>query len=267
MAKIVTLKTDIVGRKDLKVYLPNNFKKQEKWPLIISLHGYGGSSALQNFYVRLNHFKNKYGYVFTAPNGLINSEGKAFWNASNFCCDFEKTNTDEVEYINSIIEEIKNSSMIGRIDPDKIFLVGYSNGAFLASKLACSSKIKVSGLVTLSGTGDINTGLNCEHARAIPVLHIHGTDDETIPYNGTSGHIGALEHLDLWAMQNGCHGSLINSNSRINFSNFKIGRETDHFSYTDCLAPVEHYRINGGGHFGIYKKKLTRRILNFLFIN
>lgn len=278
LAKSVTLKAKASERRDVKVFLPKDFSKKEKWPLIISMHGYTGSSFIQNYYVRLGAFENKFGYVFAAPNGLKNSEKKTYWNAGNFCCDFENKQVDDVEYIKSVIDDIATSKDIGRIDLERIYLIGYSNGAFLASTIACSNKIKVAGLVTISGTSDLRDKegellpedqLECQHNRAIPVLHIHGTNDETIPYEGKdnlkAGHVGALTQVKRWANHNECEGELEMSDEKINVSNFIKSKDTDYFVMQNCKAPVEHFRINDGGHFGIYKKSFTKKIIDFLF--
>lgn len=277
-AKSVSLPSKVEGRGDVKVHLPRGFEKQEKWPLIISMHGFGGSSLIQNYYVRLGAYNNKFGFVYASPNGLKNNEGKGFWNASNFCCDFDQTDVDDVAYIKGIIDEITHSHEIGRIDLSRIFLIGYSNGAFLASKIACSSEVHIAGLVTISGTSDLrdmNSQLLdtdkslCEHSRAIPMLHVHGDNDETIPYegkdNGLTGSAGALTQIARWADQNDCKGELLALGRNLNASNFIRGKETEHLAVTDCVAPVEHFKINGGAHFGIFKRKFTKAILQFLF--
>ena len=277
LAKSVTLESTNSDRKDLKVYLPKDFKKKDKWPLIISMHGYGGSSFIQNYYIRLKRYKSKFGYVFASPNGLNNEEGKSYWNASEFCCDFDKSGVDDIAYIKGIIEEIKSSKEIGRIDPKRVYLIGYSNGAFLASKIACSDQVDIAGIVTISGTSDLRDtdgelldvkDLNCKHDRPIPTLHVHGTEDSTILYdgqdNGKTAHVGALDQVARWGVQNRCLGDLIKKETPINSSNFIRSKETDHFVMKDCAAPVEHFRVNGGAHFGIYKKKMTREILKFL---
>ena len=276
-AKSVKLAPLEKGRDEVKVHLPKGFKKKDRWPLIISMHGYGGSAALQNYYVRLGAHNNKLGFVYAAPNGLENEEGKRYWNASNFCCDFDETNIDDVSYIAGLIEQIKASSKIGRIDTKRIYLIGYSNGAFLASKIACSDKVDIAGIVTISGTSDLKNEEGrvlevdkslCKHNRPIPTLHVHGTEDETIPYlgkdDGATGSASALSQIARFADQNGCLGELKKVESGINATNLVRGRETDHLVMGDCLAPVEHYRINGGGHTGILKRKFTKILVNFL---
>lgn len=276
-AKSVTLTFDDSVRKDVKVQLPRKFDKKDKWPLIISLHGYGGTSRLQNYYIRLSAFQNDFGFVYVAPDGLKDSNGKGYWNASEFCCDFDNSQVNDVEFIKKLIESIKSSDQIGRIDTDKIYLIGYSNGAFLASTIACSNEINIAGIVTISGTSDLRNPmgelvdenqLNCEHQRAIPVLHVHGDADTTIAYdgfdNGRTAHVGALAQLKRWASHNGCDEGLFKIESAINATNFVKGKEAQHFEMKNCLAPVEHYKVQGGVHFGIYKKSFSKRILNFL---
>lgn len=278
IAESIKLPTLERGRTDVNVHLPRGFKKQDKWPLIISMHGYGGNATIQNYYVRLGAYNNKFGFVYAAPNGLKDKNDKGFWNASNFCCDFEKTEIDDVAYIKNLIEQISQSKDIGRIDKDRIYLIGYSNGAFLASKIACSNEVNIAGIVTISGTSDLRDEFEnlmpfdkslCEHNRAIPVLHVHGTRDETIPYegkdNGHNGSASALSQVARWADQNDCRGSLVKVDKRLNASNFVKGKETEYFVMQECQAAVEHFKINEGPHFGIFRRKFTKAMLEFLF--
>ncbi|MBH48197.1 MAG: hypothetical protein CME71_08510 [Halobacteriovorax sp.] len=276
-AKSISLEFSTHNRKAVKVQLPKKFDQRSNWPLIISLHGYGGSSLLQNYYVRLNSFQNDFGYVYATPEGLKDSKGKGYWNAGEFCCDFDQSDVNDIEFIKVLIDRIKSSENIGRINPKKVYLIGYSNGAFLASKIACSNSIDIAGIVTISGTSDLRDSngelldeaeLNCEHQRAIPVLHVHGDEDTTITYNGfdngRTAHVGARAQLRRWGLHNGCDDELTPVASPFNATNFVKGKETQHFEMKNCLAPVEHFKVHGGVHFGIYKKSFTKRILKFL---
>ncbi|MBK23141.1 MAG: hypothetical protein CME70_03970 [Halobacteriovorax sp.] len=279
LSKSVTLESESNFRKDVKVRLPRGFKKKEKWPLIISMHGYGGSSLIQSYYLRLRKYNNKFGFVYAVPNGLKNKDGKAYWNASNFCCDFDNKNINDVKYIENLIEEISTSKRISRIDPDRIYLMGYSNGAFLASKIACESDLRIAGIVTISGTSDLRDQngnllpkdkLNCSHNRPIKVLHIHGDLDSTIRYegfdNGKTAHVSAIAQTKRWAIHNGCKGDLKKKDYKLNATNFMRGKDTEVYEFSDCAAPVKHFKILKGVHFGIFKKKFTKAMLNFLFL-
>lgn len=277
-AKSVEIPASSALREDVKVKLPRGFKKKEKWPLILSMHGYGGNSFIQKYYVRLGHFENQYGFVYAAPNGIKNNEGKRFWNASNFCCDFDETEVDDVAYIKELIQNIKDHPEIGRIDLNQIYLIGYSNGAFLASKIACESDLKIAGIVTISGTGDLRDDdqnlispsfFECSHDRPVKVLHVHGTKDETIRYegfdNGKTAHVSALDQTKRWANHNGCSEEVVKSHKTLNASNFLKGDDTEVYSFTGCREKVQHFKILDGVHFAVFKKKFTKAMLDFLF--
>lgn len=276
--KTVKLESLSSQRSDVKVKLPRGFKKKGKWPLIISLHGYGGNSLIQKYYVRLGKFENQYGFVYAAPNGVKNEEGKRYWNASNFCCDFDDTEIDDVTYIKNLVDRIATSPEVGRIDLDRIYLIGYSNGGFLTSKIACESDLKLAGIVTISGTSDLRgddqellppESFECSHDRPVKVLHIHGTKDETIRYdgfdNGKTAHVSAEDQVKRWANHNNCEGELEKTSKTLNASNFVKGKETEVYSYSGCKAPVKLFKINEGVHFAVFKKKFTKAILDFLF--
>lgn len=277
-SKTVELENTDRERIAAKILLPRGYKKAQKLPIIISMHGYGGNAKLQKFYIRLKKYQNKFKSMVLLPQGLKDQNGKNYWNASEYCCDFWKKQNDDVAYINSLLDQIRNNPRLGKIDENRIFVLGYSNGGFFAKKLACSNEINIAGVVSISGTSDLRDkdgnlldalDLDCDHNRPIPVLHVHGTDDQTISYdgkdNGKTGHLGALDYLSRWANHNNCQSELISTNSKSNSTNFVRGRETEHFKFNNCEAKVEHYRLNGGAHFNFYKKKFVKKIMNFLF--
>ena len=60
-------------------------------PLIVSLHGYGGNSAVQSMYLPLHRRVNADGFALLLPNGTRDSEGNRFWNPTDQCCDGGKS--------------------------------------------------------------------------------------------------------------------------------------------------------------------------------
>lgn len=275
-ASVISINYGEVKRDAAKLYLPKNFSNEEKLPLIISLHGYGGSQNLQNWYIRLKKYVSKSGFMLLLPNGMESKNGKRFWNASNFCCDFEKSQIDDLSYIKGLISQIDKKRNLAKVDRSQIYVVGYSNGAFMAHKMACDINSEVAGIVTISGTSDlrdsnqelIDTSLSlCEHNRSIKHLHIHGTEDKTILYNGhdneQTGYLGVDDYMKLWSKQNNC-AAVKDESKLMNITNFKFGKESDLFKWKNCDSKLELLKVNHSGHFVIYKKKLARKIIDFL---
>ena len=76
------------------------------------------------------------------------------------------------------------------IDPARVYLVGMSNGATMAGRVAWEHPDRIAAVAQVAGTGAV--GLVSEHRPAVPVpvpvpvplLQIHGTRDQFAPYAG-----------------------------------------------------------------------------------
>jgi polyhydroxybutyrate depolymerase len=77
-------------------------------------------------------------------------------------------------------------------DEKKVFVMGYSNGAGLASVLACERAGVLAGVAIASGS------LACEPSEPRPVILSHGLRDSTIGYER------AIESARAWALRDGC---------------------------------------------------------------
>lgn len=78
------------------------------------------------------------------------------------------------------------------IDTRRIFAFGYSNGAGLASLLACERAGQLAGVAIASGR------LSCQPSQAKPVAITHGLRDASIAY------AEGLRTAQAWAAQNAC---------------------------------------------------------------
>jgi polyhydroxybutyrate depolymerase len=66
------------------------------------------------------------------------------------------------------------------IDPDRVFVAGFSIGAVMTDKLACQLSDRVAAAVIVAGTPW--AGGDCAPERPVSMLIIHGTDDPTFTY-------------------------------------------------------------------------------------
>ena len=70
------------------------------------------------------------------------------------------------------------------VDQNRLFVTGYSNGAVMASVLACVDAAQVAAIAPVSG---IANPANCKPSRPVSVVAFHGTSDPLIPYTGGLG--------------------------------------------------------------------------------
>ena len=91
------------------------------------------------------------GFLYCYPDGTIAGPVGAtgFWNATDACCDFGNTGVDDVGYLRGVIEEIARRFAVDR---KRVYLIGHSNGGFMAYRMACESADLIAGIASLAGT-------------------------------------------------------------------------------------------------------------------
>lgn len=255
------------GRGPITVTLPSGYDPAEPVPLIVLLHGYGASGAIQEAYMRFGPIQDQYGYAFCAPDGTTNGVGQRFWNATDACCNFQGSNVDDSAYLRTLIESIEAAV---EIDARSIHLVGHSNGGFMSYRMACEHSDKIASIASLAGA-TFQDPADCTGMGPVHVLQIHGTADGTIGYNGGSilgnSYPGALESAQMWALRNGCGLAIDVESQALNLDSSLTGRETSRTRFIgDCVigGTVELWTINGGGHTPSLSQVFSRRVVEHL---
>lgn len=148
-------------------------------PLVVDLHGYLSGAAGQAAISNLGALAESAGFVLVTPQG---SSDKPYWNAAP-----DPTLPDDVAFVSALIDDVAGRLCI---DPARVYVDGFSNGAFLASLVACRLADKVAAVAAVSG---LVFPAGCAPVRPIPVLALHGTADRFVTYDG--GPNVALETL------------------------------------------------------------------------
>jgi len=152
-------------------------------PLVILLHCYGCTATELPGALHADALAAKYHFAVAAPaSGHIDRRGQPYWNATAACCDFEGKKPDDVGAIVRLIDERVKK---GEVDPKRVYLVGFSNGAFLAWRIACDHADKIAAIVAIGGAAPAT----CNPSSPVAVLEVHGRDDEVVPIGG--GTLGA----------------------------------------------------------------------------
>ncbi|MAC70365.1 MAG: hypothetical protein CMP84_09175 [Gammaproteobacteria bacterium] len=193
------------GRGDVLVKVPESYSASEAHPLIILLHGYTSSGRNQDSYFQVSDLADDYGFLFAAPDGVREPSGNEsrFWNASDACCNFFGVEVDDSEYVRSIIDEMKQRY---NVDENRVFLIGHSNGGFMSFRMAYEHSDAVAAIASLAGANHMDQREAPENP--VHILQIHGTNDETIGYQGgdimDNRYPSALQSVRRWATYNGC---------------------------------------------------------------
>ena len=264
----VSAQTVDVERGELPLMVPSTYDSAVETPLVVLLHGYGSSGSRQESYMQFGELVDSHGFLLIYPDGSQESRGdqNRFWNASKACCDFRGGTVDDSAYVMSVIAAVES---IYNIDEQRIYLVGHSNGGFMSYRVAYEHSSKIAAIVSLAGAG--STIDRQPPPAPVHVLQIHGTDDETIAYEGGrilgNAYPGAVETVERWAAYNGCAVKGIDGGT-LDLEGEIQGMETTVQQFSENCLPggsSELWTIVGGSHIPTISEAFTRKVIEWLF--
>lgn len=255
-------------------HVPEGYAPSQPAPLVVILHGYGASGTLQSMYLRLRDLADGEGFFLVAPDGTRDETNKRYWNATDVCCATEPTAPDDVAYVGGLVDEIRG---VYAIDPKRIFIVGHSNGGFMANRLACDRAELFAAIVSLAGATWKDPS-RCKPSAPVAMLQIHGDADSTVPYEGgtlppnllpnqpSASFPGAEETVAAWATNNGCAATPEAAGAPFDLDEGLAGDETTPIRHADCAkgGAAELWTIHGGSHIPALAKDAPARIWAFL---
>jgi len=221
------------------VFLPTNYTGTVNFSLVIYLHCYGWTALQGMNYTKLHNVADISDFIVVYPSSIDN------WNSGiGDNPDWPTPNVDDVGFINAMIDTL---SIHYSIDLERIYACGYSNGGFMSYKLACQLSHRIAAIASVGGVISSNTAANCNPLRAMPVLHIHGTEDPWVPINGTMGSHSVDQTLSYWTNFNKCAEA---NTTILQDLDQTDGCTAEKISYTNCSynSNVIYYKVINGGH-------------------
>ena len=257
----------LVLARPYRFHVPVRYEPGKPTPLVILLHGYSASGESQDSYFQLTTLSDERTFLYAAPDGTLDSAGERFWNVTDACCNFAGKPIDDVAYLNAVIDDVQSKYTV---DSKRIFLIGHSNGGFMAHRFACDQADRIAGIATLAGA-QWKDASRCQPTQRPAVLALHGTLDNIIYYLGGTTGIGtgkgqypsANETVTDWAQLNGC------THFGQAFPNLDLdtgpGAETQIRRYSGCAGgAVELWTMDGAGHIPSFRSGFAASVYDFL---
>lgn len=143
---------------------------EEPLPLIIALHGYGDTGSA---FLRGTGLDAAAAEAFVAaPSGIDTAWADAPYAAT--------TVEEDTEFVNAVVAEVERDHAI---DPERVYLVGFSNGGGLATEIAARDPHSFAGLATVAAAVRAAPE-SLGKGAPIDYLNIHGRADAKVPYGG-----------------------------------------------------------------------------------
>lgn len=227
----------------INVFIPPSYDFDgEAVPLVLALHGAGGTGAGLASFSGFNELADEQGFIVVYPDGVNRA-----WNDAR--PDARILQIDDVRFLSLVID------FMGRelhIDPDRVYAVGYSMGGMMAFRLGCQLRDKITAVASVASTFPAYQLDSCLFAAPVPVMVVQGTEDPVVPAEGYRDRYGNRmmmsvdETMRYWSQTNDCASGV-----RLQFvpdaapdDGTRVRREL----YDDCAAGVELLRVTGGGH-------------------
>lgn len=226
-------------------------------PLVIDIHGYAEGATFHSQVSGLGAYGDSHGFITITPNG---QGTPVHWDAN--------IGSGDVNLIGTILDQAESQLCV---DTNRVYVAGFSNGAFMSSAVACQYSDRVAAVAPVAGMRDIP---GCTFTRPVPVVTFHGTADEFVRYQGgmgsgaaklpapdgsgrTLGELGADSAANAaivpgsmdekmpdittaWATRNGCQATPTESKVTNDVTLVAFPCPTGH--------EVQLYRVTDGGH-------------------
>ena len=177
-----------------RLYIPSSYDPNRGAPLIVALHGLGGTenSFFENYNADFPKLAEQHGYIVAAPLGY-RVDGSYGWGLGNPPAD------PNVQFVQARSEE-DVMQVLGlvqkhyKIDPQRIYLTGHSMGAIGTWKVAAKFPDVWAAIGMFAGAGTPATLSQMQH---IPQYVVHGDADPTVSVEGSRSMVARMQELEM----------------------------------------------------------------------
>jgi polyhydroxybutyrate depolymerase len=217
------------------IFVPSTWSPDKNFPMLLALHGLTQTGNSMMGFSNFNAYAEEFGFIVVYPNGVSNSWNVGFPGGST---------ADDVGFLIALIDTVNAAYAT---DLNRIYSTGFSNGGFMSYRLACEAGDRIAAIASVAGTMTSASLSACQPSRNMPVMHIHGTNDFVVFYNGGFGNTSVNEVLTFWNTANECPSiPTIENLPDLVPEGSTVQKQT----WTPCTDSTEvtFYKINGGGH-------------------
>lgn len=210
-----------------RLYVPTSYTAARSYPLIVALHGLGGTedAFFTGYDLLMPKLAEQRGYIVVAPLGY-RVDGSYGWGLGTPPADptvrrmQERSEQDVMEVLRLVRQQYK-------IDDSRIYLMGHSMGAIGTWKIAPKYPDIWAALGPYAGSGAPDT---LERIRHIPQFVVHGDDDRTVSVEGSRSMVAKMKALGIEVkyveVPGGSHSGVVVPNLAAMFDFFDAHRKT-----------------------------------------
>lgn len=160
-----------------RIHVPKKYDGKSPVPLVFCFHGGGGNAEVASR-MGFSPIADEEEFIVVYPEGL-----NKHWNDGRKSRKFaeQDAEVDDVAFVLALLEKIRNQF---RIDSNRVYATGASNGGFFSHRLAIEASDKFAAAAIMIATLPKPFEENFKPKRPIPILFMNGTEDPFVPYDG-----------------------------------------------------------------------------------
>ena len=224
-------------------------------PLVLAFHG-GGSTPLDMArFCRLAEVAERHRFAVVFPSGSGPWPDYLTWNAGLCCGHAARRKTDDVGFVGRLLDHLLDRFSL---DASRVYATGMSNGGMFSYRLAAEMPDRIAAIAPVAGCLAIDPSPRL--SRVVPVLHLHGTADHFVPYQGGGGKRSlrqvqfpsVAESLSRWAASCGLPAVEPQYHDfpydRTLSGDKRLSAHRAVYAQSGGVDQVVEIRITGGGH-------------------
>ncbi len=155
-------------------------------PLVVFLHGTGATAAWADDETGWSHLAARAGFALAVPEAvrpdprsppkfLTNPQR---WNDGSPTAGADTGKPDDVAFLAALIDDVQTRT---EIDPARVFVTGFSNGAAMVFRAAAELSDRIAAVAPIAGYCWVQ---DHQLARPVPTLYMIGSLDPLVPLRG-----------------------------------------------------------------------------------
>ncbi len=162
-------------------HVPAKWDGASPLPLVVAIHGATSNPRLMERFCGLSDKADAAGFAVIYPAGTGNTPTVLTWNGGTCCGYAVKHQVNDVEFLDRVLDDI---AVALPIDLARVYFAGMSNGAHMTYRYAAARSRRIAAIACVAGPMAWPIP---ELVRPVPLIHIHGTNDEFAPFLGGRG--------------------------------------------------------------------------------
>lgn len=198
-----------------RVHIPRQYDPEFASPLVVVVHGAFSNAEETARHSGFSDLAERKGFIVVYPEGMGLFGLLQHWNAGHCCGRAEQIGLDDVDFIERVIIEVCQKL---NIDQQRIYMAGMSNGGMLTHRFAAERSSWLAAAAVVSGvSGSMRSPDSIPWQlpvpqHPVPILIMHGLEDEIVPYRGgispqkggTRHFLPVSESVSFWRIHNQC---------------------------------------------------------------